>query len=218
LKPLGRLRAAAAALARLRPLIEGAQGGPVAPEKAGTTPVAPRASAAAALRPATESRSRAYGGGAHAVLFALVLLGSLGSFVQIYRPHIGIYLADSIITTGTLAAVVVALVKQRGSRMGGGLQGLTWAVMAFLTLLMIVGSVEGFVLGVRNPELANNPWETMKLVAVEKATWRQAVLLVSGLWSAALGLAGTMLLLGFWKSRKLQAAAPTHAGGTAGPS
>jgi hypothetical protein len=208
LKPLGWLRPAMEGLARLRPLIEAAQGGPATAEMLDTKPVAPQAADAAALRTPRETRARTYGGGAHAVTFAMVLLGSLGSFAQFYRPHVAIYVADTVVTMGTLVAVVAALIKQRGSLMGGGLRGLTWAVMGLLLVLMAVGSVEGLVLSMRNPDVANNTWEMMKLIAAEKTVWRQVVLVVSGVWGAALGLSGTILLLNFWKSRKVQPAAP----------
>jgi hypothetical protein len=208
LKPLGWLRPAMEGLARLRPLVEAAQGGPVTAGMLDTKPVAPQASDAAVWRTPREARAQAYGGGAHAVMFALVLLASLGSFAQVYRPHVGFYVADTIATMGALIAVVVALIKQRGSQMGGGLHGLTWGVLGLLLVLMAVGSVEGFVISMRNPDAAQNTWEMMKLVAAEKTTWRQGVLLVSGVWGAALGLAGTILLLNFWKSRKLPPAAP----------
>ena len=128
LPSLGRLRNARKVLARLRPLIDAAQG-KLTPEQlaAGWQSLAatdagwpsPRAASSSAAWepvPATrESSANAYQGGAHAWLFRLLLLEGALNLVLIYAHSFGLVLAHILLLLALIVLCMLALIRQAGS-------------------------------------------------------------------------------------------------------
>ncbi len=140
---------------------------------------------------------RPYDSKVHVILFILLLLLAVTNALQIVVNSLAVVTADLFLTAGTIAAAIVALLKQRQSDLRVGTQRLTWAAGIFVGVTLVIGWAETMVLSFKNPEASGNQWELIKayaeLVPLE-TPWLLAILLFNAVGAVALGGIGLWLL------------------------
>ena len=117
-------------------------------------------------RQTTTSPLRNEKGRAHMGLFLLLLfegvLVSLGFFVN----HVTLTVISSVAGLCTGICVIVALVKQYDSNIGGTLKAITWASLGFVCINFVAGYIISMVFAMRNPDIAYNQWEMLKSMSL----------------------------------------------------
>jgi len=194
---LWRWRTAVRALARLRPLIEAVQG-PLA------VPARFAAGEPGMARPDTQARSKSFAAQAlkplpsllwHRTLFGLILLAG-GAFLLL--PVLGDpapAVAAEVLLTGALGVVIVAMVRQQGSRLTPSLKTATWLALGLVLLEGIRGSVFFMLAAVRNPLVAHKHWELVQAMVRMYAmdhpvvTGVNLLMAAAGIGIGAMGLA-----------------------------
>ena len=213
LPSLGRLRNARKVLARLRPLIDEAQG-KLTPEQLAAEwqslavtdagwpgPLAASSSAAWEPVPATrESSANAYQGGAHAWLFRLLLLEGALNLVLIYAHSFGLVLAQMLLRLALIVLCMIALVRQASSALPAAVKNKTWAALGYfgVGMLVMVG-IELFT-AITNPDLVNDQVSQMMSFAEMQPLQVPALLLlyvVAGIASLLIGILGVTAMRQF---------------------
>ena len=213
LPSLGRLRNARKVLARLRPLIDEAQG-KLTPEQLAAewqslaatdagwpSPRAPSSSAAWEPVPATrESSANAYQGGAHAWLFRLLLLEGALNLVLIYAHGFGLVLAQMLLRLALIVLCMIALVRQASSALPAAVKNKTWAALGYFAVEMLVMVGINFFTAMRNPDLVNDQVSQMMSFAEMQPLQVPALLLlyvVAGIASLLIGILGVTAMRQF---------------------
>jgi hypothetical protein len=162
LPSLCRARVARKVLARLRPLIEAAQG-TLSPEEVEQKVLA---SAQAALnapaRPAPRARAGGppavvthYAGQAHAVAFWLCLADIPGTMLGVLTGNRWANLLGMLLFLAAFIAAIWAVVRQSGTDIPRFLQRLTWSIIVVAVVYFFISSMVGQVMLVMNPEDIN---------------------------------------------------------------
>ena len=218
LPSLGRLRNARKVLARLRPLIDEAQG-KLTPEQLAAewqslaatdagwpsprvpSPSAASSSAAWEPVPATrESSANAYQGGAHAWLFRLLLLEGALNLVLIYAHSFGLVLAHILLLLALIVLCMLALIRQAGSALPSAVKKPTWAALGYFGVGMMVTTSINIFSAIRDPETANNSVSQVLSFAEMQPLQLPALLLlyvVAGIASLLIGILGVTAMRQF---------------------
>jgi hypothetical protein len=200
LPPLRRRRIAEKVLARLRPLIEAAQGSAsaeaVAPQyaallaNAGAMPAVP----GQLLR--TEPALSAYRSQAHRILFIALLAEAVSGTLNILLPGLpAVFL--KIITGGVATcAVLIALVKQHQSDLKLAVRALTWCAGVFEGIRSLAGYV--IMVGMaQGQQFDGTQWGYLKAFAQLRpleTPWLLAVQSVSAGVAGLFGASGLLLM------------------------
>ena len=105
-------------------------------------------------------------GRAHMGLFLLLLLDGVLVSLGFFRTHVILTLVSSIASLGMGIFVIVALVKQHDSHIGGPLKAITWASLGFVCINFAAGYVTSIVLAMQNPGVVYNQWEAFKSLSL----------------------------------------------------
>lgn len=215
LPSLGRLRNARKVIARLRPLIEQAQGTLTAGQAATDYVLVPPAAPAAAFpAPATRlppagtgspGAKSGYQGGAHGWLFMLLLAEAALNGALIFAHTFGLLIVQMFLVLALVTVGVVALVRQQDAGLPRSLTRPAWAALGYFIYGLIVGGIEYVVIAVQNPNTANDQVSLM-LAFAKFQPLETPLLLVSYVLSA--GAAATIGLLGMIAWRRFRAEAP----------
>jgi ABC-type multidrug transport system fused ATPase/permease subunit len=112
-------------------------------------------------RPAHHEKGRAHMG-----LFLLLLLDGVLVSLGFFFTHVILTLVSSIASIGMGIFVIVALVKQHDSHIGGPLKAITWASLGFVCINFVAGYVATIVLAMQNPGVVYNQWEVFKSMSL----------------------------------------------------
>ena len=105
-------------------------------------------------------------GRAHMGLFILLLIDGVLVSLGFFFPHVILTIMHSLASLGMGIFVVVALVKQHDSSIGGPLKAITWASLGFVCINFVTGYVASIVLAMQNPGVAYNQWEVLKSMSL----------------------------------------------------
>jgi hypothetical protein len=201
LASLRRLRNANKVLARIRPLIEAAQGTAPAETLAQqyasvlTTAQATPAAPGQVTRVIDPTLSH-YDSKVHQILFTVLLAMMVADVFYIMLPSVATVLLNSLVTLGVAAAVVIALVKQNNTDLKPAVRVVTWITAGYVAVSYFVGYITMFFL-VPQDKLDGTQWGHVKALAeihpLESKGWL-ITFLASATISGVLGLAGLLLL------------------------
>ena len=62
--------------------------------------------------------------------------------------------------------VIIALVKQHNSTLGGSLRAMTWACLGFISINFVAGYIISIVFAMENPGVVYNQWEMLKSMSL----------------------------------------------------
>ncbi len=201
LPSLRRRRNAEKVLARIRPLIELAQG------SATTESLAPQYAAllaSANASPAmpgqfshlTDPTVSAYRGRAHQILFLSLLADAIADTLNIFFPGVLVVLLTMITGAVLAGAVVIALVKQHQTDLEAAVRVLTWVVGGYVGLGYLTGYFIMMVMTQKQNQ-EGTQWGYVKALAGLRpfeTPWWLAVLSITGALAALLGTTGLLLL------------------------
>ena len=165
LYPVTRVKGARKLIAALRPLIEQAQPPLSAAELA--PPVDPDTPAPLAEAPTASVRSAARQATRNVCELTLMLLIALGLVedVSILRNGVLLEIIGTVLYLGIGALTVVALARQRGRHLGGGVRRIFWALLGLLCAFVAVDYVHYFTILVQHPKIGGNSWLLLKYCA-----------------------------------------------------
>jgi hypothetical protein len=209
LPSLRRYRRAVKVLARIKPLIETAQGS----LKAET--LAPQYDALLAEANATtaepgqvtrweKSSVEPYRSRVHQILFITLLAEALMDLLHIFLPGLPVVLLNTVVGVVMCFAVITALVKQHQTDLKPAVRLLTWAAAVYVGLSYLVGYVIMMVVSTQQ-HLDGTQWGYLKGLAKLKPlemTWLLGVLVVSAAISSILGAIGLLLLRDHWREKQ----------------
>jgi hypothetical protein len=191
LPSLSRIAAVDKMLARVRPLIEQMQGA-ITPEmllgadwSAAPSGMTSTASSAASHPAPGEAVPR----GAHTALFSVLVISGVVSLAEGSTPSALSTGLDVLLSFVALIALFIALRRQSGSRLGRGVQRVTWAVVGLFIAGIAAGFVFGMIYAVRHPGM--QPVDP--LFFRTEPGFAQAQL-IGGCAALVIGLAGLFLL------------------------
>jgi hypothetical protein len=207
--PLGMLkrrRPALAVMDRIKPLVEGAQGGvsirdiPVTPSG---TPVeyAEQEGGATRLLPGrtdSDVTTTPFIPLLHRLLFGLLLIAGICRAVELRFDYLLLALLDMVLLAATLVLAMVAIVRWFRHTRGTRLAVLSWFCLALTVLHALAGYIFFMVVTFQNPGLSFNQWALIRIFLESKivihpvARMAHVVLAVA---SAGLGI------LGLWELR-----------------
>ncbi len=197
---LHRFKQAAAVMDRLRPYIKQAQGELSAEDLKKNPAIYTRKPIRrpSVRQPRSGTASPVHEkGGAHRILFFLLLLNGIVVIPGFWMNHVALTIAGSMALLATGIFVVIALVRQHGSDMARPLQVVTWVSLGFVGICMAAAYVFSIALAIKNPQIGYNQWTLWKSMA---SLSPRDNALIMGLdifmlcGSALLGLTGLMLL------------------------
>lgn len=148
------------------------------------------------LAGSVEARGEGYNGGAHRLLFLLLLVAGLVNLVFLTNRHIAMTLLNIVLALGLFGAVLASLVRQFQWKMGAGVRWLTWSTLSFLTLFYFAGMMHYLLVTVANSQTANNQWEIMKIyssLSPVDTPWLALLKIVFIAGALFLGLPGLIL-------------------------
>ncbi len=208
LPSLRRLRNAEKVMARIRPLMESAQG-----TTAAETIVQQYSSAltSAQVVPATQGQAthlvdptlEPYHSNAHRILFFLLLGLMVADALYIVLPSVVTVLLDMAVTAALTIYVLVALVKQNETDLKVAVRVVTWIACAFTAVSYIIGYVGRFSLAA-NGKLDSGEWGYIKALAAMRpleSSGRLATLLIGAAVAGILGVAGLLFLRQHWREK-----------------
>jgi len=212
LPSLRRRRNAEKVLARLKPLLELAQGSETAETLA---PQYAALLANASARPAAPGQFsrladptlRVYRSHAHLVLFCALLADALADLLNIFLPCVPVVLL-CLATGATLAgAVLIALVKQHQTDLKPAVRGLTWVTAVFVGLGYLTGHIMMVVL---TPGMDQEGTQSGYIKAIANlqplhTTWWLAILASTAALAGLLGGLGWLLLRQHWREKETAA-------------
>ena len=105
-------------------------------------------------------------GRAHMGLFLLLLLDAALVSLGFFFTHVILTIMGSIAILCMGILVIVALVKQHNSNLGGSLRAITWATLGFLCINFVVGYIVSIVFATQNPGVVYNQWELLKSMSL----------------------------------------------------
>jgi hypothetical protein len=105
-------------------------------------------------------------GRAHMGLFALLLLDGILVGMGFFFTHVMLTIIGSITILGMGILVIVALVKQHHSTLGGALRAITWACLGFICINFVAGYIISIVFAMENPGVVYNQWEMFKSMSL----------------------------------------------------
>jgi len=199
LHSLNRLKTACKVMDRLQSYIQAAQG-TLKTEDINKLPVRPADRSAGKDPGARVGSSAAAGyqnGRVHLILFGLLLFDGVLAALEFFITHVGPTVLSSVAGLCIGIFVVIALVKQHNSNLPGSLRTITWTCLGFVGLTFAVGYVVGIVFAMRNPSLAYNQWELIKVIS-DLSPWESSlklsynILVICG--ALFLGIPGLIIL------------------------
>jgi hypothetical protein len=209
---LRRRRNAEKVLARIRPLIEAAQGSATAET------VAPQYAALLATANATPAVSgqfsrvvdptlTPYRSRAHSVLFSALLADALADVLNIFLPSVPVIFIGMITGAVLVVAVLVALVKQNQTDLKPAVRVVTWISTGFTAIGYFTGYIIMVVAAPRE-HFDGTQWGYVKALANLKpleTPWWLGVLSVSAAIAGLLGGLGLLLLRRHWREKEIPA-------------
>ena len=208
LPSLGRRRNAEKVLARIRPLIESAQGSATAESLASQYAALLANAHAAPAAPGQFSRVadpalRVYRSRAHQVLFGALLADAVADVLNILLPSIPVVLLNMLTGAVMAGAVMIALVKQHQTDLKASVRALTWVAAVFVGLGYLTGYVIMVVMAPGQDADATQ-WGYIKAIAdlqPFQTPWWLAVLCITAAVGGLLGATGLLLLREHWRER-----------------
>ena len=104
-------------------------------------------------------------GRAHLILFALLLIDGVLVTSEFFISHVVITILSSVVSLGLGIVVIIALVRQHNSDLPGSMRTITWTTLGYIGLTFVVGYIVGMVFAFKNPSIAYNQWEMIKVIA-----------------------------------------------------
>ena len=105
-------------------------------------------------------------GRAHMGLFVLLLLDGALVSLGFFFTHVMLTISGSITILCMGIFVIVALVKQQNSNIGGSLKAITWASLGFICINFVAGYIVSIVFAMQNPGVVYNQWEMFKSMSL----------------------------------------------------
>jgi VIT1/CCC1 family predicted Fe2+/Mn2+ transporter len=105
-------------------------------------------------------------GRAHLGLFILLLLDGAIVSLGFFFTHVSLTIIGSITILCMGIFVIVALVKQQNSNIGGSLKAITWASLGFICINFVAGYIVSIVFAMQNPGVVYNQWEMFKSMSL----------------------------------------------------
>ena len=105
-------------------------------------------------------------GRAHMGLFALLLLDGILVGLGFFFTHVMVTVISSFTILGMGILVIVALIKQHNSTLGGSLKAITWACLGFICINFVAGYIISIVFAMENPGVVYNQWEMFKSMSL----------------------------------------------------
>ncbi|MEQ2006583.1 MAG: hypothetical protein ABMA26_07285 [Limisphaerales bacterium] len=215
LPSLGRLRTARKVFARLKPLIEQAQGA-LTNEEAQTllreqlpesdalaTALATGRRPMPAFRPGMTPpplvRSN-YRGAAHAWLFGLLTADGALNLLLIFQHNFALIVIQMFLILALVVMGIVALIRQQGSSLPPALTRAAWTALGYFVVCFLLGIAQYVVIVVQNPSVADDQVAMMRhFASIDPllAPWLMITYAISGAFSIGLGLAGVLALRRF---------------------
>ncbi len=150
-------------------------------------------------------------GGAHMGLFSLLLLDGLLVGLGFFLTHVVLTILSSIASLCIGIMVIVALVKQHDSHIGGSLKAITWASLGFICINFVAGYAINIVFALQNPGVVYNQWEMFKSMSL-LSPWESPLKLSFDIFSICgallLGIPGLFMLYRPGQGFKTSATAP----------
>lgn len=106
-----------------------------------------------------------YSGKVHEALFYVFLLSGLTITLDLFFKSILTTVISSLVSSSLSILVVVAVVKQHGSALSNEVKNLTWASMVYLISFLISGYAGLMYFLFKNPVIAGNQWEIVKVMS-----------------------------------------------------
>ncbi|MDY6791708.1 MAG: hypothetical protein SWH54_10625 [Thermodesulfobacteriota bacterium] len=165
LHSLYRLKTAKKIMSRLRQVVEKSQGklarGDIGEEELKTS---------TAIRPSVgndtiDLSTRQIGMKVHRILFAILILDGLVTYLDFFYNHVTITLMETIIAMAACIMVIMALVRQHRSNLKSSMRMITWAAFSYLCLNIVIGYIFYFVVIFRHPEMSHSQWELIKAMS-----------------------------------------------------
>ena len=176
LHSLYRLKTAKKVMNRLRLLVEQAQG-KLARENIGEMGVkAPTVEISPIRREMTHLSTGQEGMKVHKILFALLILDGLVTYLELFYNQVTITLFGTIISMAACILVIIALVRQHGSNLKSSLCMITWAALGYLCINMFTGYIFYFVVIFRNPKMSQNQWELINAMS-QISPWDSSIMM-----------------------------------------
>lgn len=198
LPPLRRRRIAEKVLARLRPLIEAAQGSApaeaVAPQYAALLANAGAMPAAPGQLSRAEPALSAYRSRAHRILFIALLAEAMSGTLNILLPGLPAVFLHMMTGGVATCAVVIALVKQQQSDLKLAVRALTWSAAVFVGIRYLAGYV--IMVGMtQGQQLDGTQWAYIKAIARLRPLETPWLLAAESITAGVAGLFGATGLL-----------------------
>jgi hypothetical protein len=196
LHSLYRLKAAKKVMNRLRLLVEHAQGKLAREDiremgvKASTVKISP-------VRTDMDNLPTGQDGmKLHKILFAILILEGLVTYLDFFYNHVTITLFGTIIFMAACVLVIIALVRQHGSNLKSFPRMITWTAFVYLCINMLIGYIFYFVVIFRNPKISHNQWELIKAMS-QMSPWDSPMMMGAFIFSICssliLGLSGLII-------------------------
>lgn len=136
-------------------------------------------------------------GRAHMGLFVLLLLDAALVSLDFFFTHVMLTIMGSIAILCMGILVIVALVKQQNSNLGGSLRAITWTTLGFLCIHFAAGYIVSIVYATQNPGIVYNQWEIFKSMSL-LSPWESPLKLSFDIFTicgaAFLGIPGLFML------------------------
>ena len=113
-----------------------------------------------------KAAQRSEKGRAHMGLFALLLLDGILVSLGFFFTHVALTIIGSITILAMGILVIIALVKQHNSTLGGSLRAITWACLGFICINFVAGYIISIVFAMENPGAVYNQWEMFKSMSL----------------------------------------------------
>jgi hypothetical protein len=209
LPSLRRRRNAERVLARIKPLIEAAQG-PLPPET--LTPQYDSLLANAKVVPAApgqfvrmaDPEMQTYRSRVHKILYCTLLADAVSTLINLFLPSLPVVLLNTLLGALVSGALIIALVKQYQTDLKPAVRLLTWLAAAYV----VVGYLASFVVMmtvIPSHGFDGTQWGYLKGLAELKpfeTPWWLGVLLVNTVLSGIFGAAGLLLLREHWRQKQ----------------
>jgi hypothetical protein len=145
----------------------------------------------------TITARRSEKGRAHMGLFLLLLIEGALVSLGFFYTHVILTIISSITGLGMGIFVIIALVKQHDSDIGGSLKAITWASLGFICINFVSGYVISIVFAMQNPGVVYNQWEMFKSMSL-LSPWESPLKLSFDIFSLGgalfLGIPGLFML------------------------
>lgn len=149
-------------------------------------------------------RLKGESGKIHALLFFLLTLDAILVMPSFFFTHMILTVLSIFAGLAMGISVIMALVKQSGSILPRSIQKITWVALTYICISFILGYVVSITLAFKNPEIAHNQWEMLKL-ATSMSPLDDPFLMglhifsISG--SLLIGIPGLLMLNNHWKNK-----------------